>query len=139
MRSYSLIASAKINLYLEIIRDRPDGYHDLLMVLQSIDLADQIDLRPLGTDAIRLYCDHPEVPQDHRNLAYKAVAIMAEKFPDAFAKYGGVDITIHKRIPVGAGLAGGSTNAAIELQPQKNIDLTVAAQTYALRAGTLQN
>ncbi|MCC5624851.1 4-(cytidine 5'-diphospho)-2-C-methyl-D-erythritol kinase [Nostoc sp. CHAB 5715] len=115
MRSYSLIASAKINLYLEIIRDRPDGYHDLLMVLQSIDLADQIDLCPLGTDAIHLHCDHPEVPQDHRNLVYKAAALMAEKFPDAFAKYGGVNITIHKRIPVGAGLAGGSTNAAAVL------------------------
>jgi len=115
MRSYSLLASAKINLYLEIIRDRPDGYHDLLMVLQSIDLADQIDLRPIGTDAIHLSCNHSEVPQDHHNLAYKAAALMAEQFPDAFAKYGGVDITIHKRIPVGAGLAGGSTNAAAVL------------------------
>ena len=115
MRSYSVIASAKINLYLEIIRDRPDGYHDLVMVLQSIDLADQIDLRPIGSDAIHLYCNHPEVPQDHSNLAYKAAALMADKFPEPFAKYGGVDITIHKRIPVGAGLAGGSTNAAAGL------------------------
>ncbi|GAB1540588.1 4-(cytidine 5'-diphospho)-2-C-methyl-D-erythritol kinase [Scytonema sp. NUACC21] len=115
MRSYSLIASAKINLYLEIIRDRPDGYHDLLMVLQSIDLADRIDLRPIGTDTFHIYCDHPEVPQDYRNLAYKAAALMAKHFPSAFAKYGGVDIKIHKRIPVGAGLAGGSTNAAAVL------------------------
>ncbi|MCC5651894.1 4-(cytidine 5'-diphospho)-2-C-methyl-D-erythritol kinase [Nostoc sp. XA013] len=115
MHSYSLLASAKINLYLEIIRDRPDGYHDLLMVLQSIDLADQIDLRSTETNTIQVYCNHPEVPQDHRNLAYKAVAVMAEYFPHAFAKYGGVDITIHKRIPVGAGLAGGSTNAAAVL------------------------
>ena len=115
MYSYSLIASAKINLYLEIISDRPDGYHELVMVLQSIDLADQIDLRPLGTDAIYLHCNHPEVPQDHRNLAYQAAALMAAKFPDAFVRYGGVDVTIHKRIPVGAGLAGGSTNAAAVL------------------------
>lgn len=115
MHSYSLIASAKINLYLEIVSDRPDGYHELVMVLQSIDLADQIDLRPLGTDAIYLHCNHPEVPQDHRNLAYKAAALMAEKFPHTFAKYGGVEIAIDKRIPVGAGLAGGSTNAAAVL------------------------
>ncbi|ARV62774.1 4-(cytidine 5'-diphospho)-2-C-methyl-D-erythritol kinase [Nostocales cyanobacterium HT-58-2] len=115
MHSYSLIASAKINLYLEIIRARPDGYHDLVMVLQSIDLADQIDLHSRSDDSICLHCNHPEVPQDHNNLAYKAAALMAAKFPDAFAKYGGVDITIHKRIPVGAGLAGGSTNAAAVL------------------------
>ncbi|WYL96747.1 MAG: 4-(cytidine 5'-diphospho)-2-C-methyl-D-erythritol kinase [Gloeotrichia echinulata IR180] len=115
MPSYSLLASAKINLYLEVIRDRADGYHDLSMVLQSIDLADRIDLRATETNTIQLYCNHPEVPQDHRNLAYKAVAVMAEHFPEAFATYGGVDITIHKRIPVGAGMAGGSTNAAAVL------------------------
>ncbi|MEI2583939.1 4-(cytidine 5'-diphospho)-2-C-methyl-D-erythritol kinase [Scytonema sp. PRP1] len=115
MLSYSLIASAKINLYLEIIGARPDGYHDLAMVLQSIDLADQIDLHSRSDDAICLHCNHPEVPQDESNLAYKAAALMATKFPDAFARYGGVDITIHKRIPVGAGLAGGSTNAAAVL------------------------
>ncbi|SRR5579883_585942 len=114
MHSYSLLASAKINLYLEILRSRPDGYHDLVMVLQSIDLADQIDLRPLGGDTISLHCNHAEVPQDESNLAYKAAALMAEKFPEPFAKYG-VDITIQKRIPVGAGLAGGSTNAAAVL------------------------
>lgn len=115
MQSYSLTAAAKINLYLEIIGARPDGYHNLAMILQSIDLADQIDLRPLNTNAICLHCDHPEVPQDHTNLAYKAAALMAENFSDAFSKFGGVDITIEKRIPVGAGLAGGSTNAAAVL------------------------
>ncbi|PSB46630.1 4-(cytidine 5'-diphospho)-2-C-methyl-D-erythritol kinase, partial [filamentous cyanobacterium Phorm 6] len=72
MRSYSLLASAKINLYLEIIGDRPDGYHELAMVLQSIDLADRIDLRAIGTDTIRVRCDHPQVPPDKNNLAYRA-------------------------------------------------------------------
>jgi 4-diphosphocytidyl-2-C-methyl-D-erythritol kinase len=115
MQSYSLTAAAKINLYLEILGARPDGYHNLAMVLQSIDLADQIDLRSLKTNTICVHCDHPEVPQDHTNLAYKAAALMAENFSDAFAKFGGVDITIKKRIPVGAGLAGGSTNAAAVL------------------------
>lgn len=115
MDFYSLTASAKINLYLDIIGDRPDGYHELAMILQSIDLADQIDLRPLGTGAIRLRCDHPEVPQNQHNIAYKAAALMATEFNGAFIKYGGVDITIHKRIPIGAGLAGGSTNGAAVL------------------------
>ncbi|MBV9387835.1 MAG: 4-(cytidine 5'-diphospho)-2-C-methyl-D-erythritol kinase [Chroococcidiopsidaceae cyanobacterium CP_BM_ER_R8_30] len=115
MRSYSLIAPAKINLYLEILGDRTDGYHELVMVLQSIDLADQIDLHPLSTDKIRVRCTHPQVPQDKSNLAVRAAELMAAQFPDAFAQYGGIEITIHKRIPVAAGLAGGSTNAAAVL------------------------
>jgi len=115
MRSYSLTAAAKINLHLEIIGDRPDGFHELAMVLQSVDLCDRIDLRPLSTDHIRVHCNHPEVPVDQRNLAYKAAALMAAEFPDTFAQYGGVEINIQKQIPVGAGLAGGSTNAAAVL------------------------
>lgn len=115
MRSYSLISPAKINLYLEILGDRPDGYHELAMVLQSIDLADQVDLRAFSTDTIRVRCDYPDVPQDKTNLAYQAAELMATQFPDAFAQYGGVEITIHKRIPVAAGLAGGSSNAAAVL------------------------
>jgi 4-diphosphocytidyl-2-C-methyl-D-erythritol kinase len=115
MRSYSLIAPAKINLYLEIIGDRPDGYHELAMVLQSIDLADQIDLHSISTDTIRVRCDHPQVPQDKSNLATRAAELMAAQFSNAFAQYGGVEITIHKRIPVAAGLAGGSTDAAAVL------------------------
>jgi 4-diphosphocytidyl-2-C-methyl-D-erythritol kinase len=115
MRSYSLLAFAKINLYLEILGDRPDGFHELVMVLQSIDLADRIDLRSNGTESIHILCNHPEVPQDKTNLAYRAAKLMTQQFPDCFARYGAVDITIHKHIPVGAGLAGGSSNAAAVL------------------------
>jgi len=115
MRSYTLVAPAKINLYLEILGIRPDGYHELAMILQSIDLADYIELHANGTDNIRLHCNHPEVPLDKTNLAYRAAILMKEQFPNAFAKYGGVEIEIDKRIPVAAGLAGGSTNAAAVL------------------------
>ncbi len=115
MRSVSLLASAKINLYLEILGSRADGYHELAMVMQSVGLWDRVDLRLLGRDRIHLTCDHPGIPQDHRNLAYKAAQLLADTFPDAFAQYGGVAVTIHKHIPVGAGLAGGSTNAAAVL------------------------
>ncbi|NES25289.1 MAG: 4-(cytidine 5'-diphospho)-2-C-methyl-D-erythritol kinase [Symploca sp. SIO3E6] len=115
MNSYSLTAPAKINLYLEILGDRSDGYHELVMILQSIELADQIDIRSLSTDKIRVSCNHPQVPQDESNLAYKAAKLMQEQFPDAFAQFGGVEITINKQIPVAAGLAGGSTNAAAVL------------------------
>ncbi len=115
MRSYSLIAPAKINLYLEILGDRPDGYHELVMILQSIDLADKINLRSISTEAIRIHCDHPQVPQDKSNLAYRAAELMVEQFPDVYARFGGVEISIQKNIPVAAGLAGGSTNAAAVL------------------------
>ncbi|MGJ3246270.1 MAG: 4-(cytidine 5'-diphospho)-2-C-methyl-D-erythritol kinase [Elainellaceae cyanobacterium] len=115
MRSYSLIAPAKINLYLEIIDDRPDGYHELAMVLQSIALADQIELRSLSVDQIRVRCDHPGVPVDTSNLAYRAADLMRQQFSDVFDRYGGVEITIQKMIPIGAGLAGGSANAAAVL------------------------
>ncbi|PAX51104.1 4-(cytidine 5'-diphospho)-2-C-methyl-D-erythritol kinase [Brunnivagina elsteri] len=115
MRNYSLIAPAKINLYLEIIGDRPDGYHELAMVMQSIQLADQVDISANGNKSIKVDCQSLEVPNDKTNLAYRAAELMTEKFPDAFAQYGGVDITIHKNIPVAAGLAGGSTNAAAVL------------------------
>ena len=67
MRSYSLLAPAKINLYLEILGDRPDGFHEMVMVLQSVDLADQVDLRANGTDTIHVNCNHPEVPNDTSN------------------------------------------------------------------------
>ncbi|HIK05275.1 MAG TPA: 4-(cytidine 5'-diphospho)-2-C-methyl-D-erythritol kinase [Trichormus sp. M33_DOE_039] len=115
MRSYSLIAPAKINLYLEIIGDRPDGYHELVMILQSIDLADQIEIHSISDETIRVHCEHPQVPTDKSNLVYRAAELMAKKFPAALAKYGGVDITVDKHIPVAAGLAGGSTNAAAVL------------------------
>lgn len=115
MRHYSLTAPAKINLYLEIIGDRADGYHELAMILQSINLADKVDLHVANTQTIRVFCDHPEVPTDESNLAHRAAVLMASNFPTAFSNFGGVDITVKKRIPVAAGLAGGSTNAAAVL------------------------
>jgi 4-diphosphocytidyl-2-C-methyl-D-erythritol kinase len=115
MRSYSLLAAAKINLYLEILGDRPDGFHELVMVLQSVELADQVDLRVGGMGNIYVECNHPEVPSDSSNLAYRAAELMTRHFPDCFARFGGISISIQKHIPVGAGLAGGSSNAAAVL------------------------
>lgn len=115
MQSYSLIAPAKINLYLEIIGDRLDGFHELVMILQSIELADRIDIQPSDTDNIYVYCDHPQVPTDKTNLAYRAARLMCDTFPDIYANYGGVSIRITKNIPVAAGLAGGSSNAGAVL------------------------
>jgi 4-diphosphocytidyl-2-C-methyl-D-erythritol kinase len=115
MKSYTLIAPAKINLHLEILGVRPDNYHELVMVMQTIDLADRVEIHSLSTDQIILHCGHPQVPLDRTNLAYRAAELMQQEFPDAFAKYGGVEITLHKQIPIAAGLAGGSGNAAAVL------------------------
>jgi 4-diphosphocytidyl-2-C-methyl-D-erythritol kinase len=115
MRSINLTARAKVNLYLEIVGDRADGYHELVMILQSIDLADSVDICSLSTGEIKVHCNHPQVPVDSSNLAYRAAELMAKEFPNAFSKRSGVEITIRKQIPVAAGLAGGSSNAAAVL------------------------
>ncbi len=110
MQACTLEARAKINLYLQILGRRQDGYHDLTMILQSINLADQVHLQ-LTDGGIHVECDHPQVPTDSSNLAYRA----AELLQKTYHCPGGVEIQIRKRIPVAAGLAGGSTNAAAVL------------------------
>jgi 4-diphosphocytidyl-2-C-methyl-D-erythritol kinase len=115
MKSYTLIAPGKINLHLEILGIRPDNYHELVMVMQTIDLADRVEIKSLSTDDIILHCGHPKVPLDRTNLAYRAAELMQQEFPDALLEYGGVEITLHKHIPIAAGLAGGSGNAAAVL------------------------
>lgn len=115
MHSCSLLSPAKINLYLEIIGDRPDGYHELVMIMQAVELFDRLNIRLNGTEQIRLHSNHPEVPLDQSNLAYKAIELLKTEYPNAFKQYGGVDIHIEKNIPVSAGLAGGSGNGGAVL------------------------
>jgi len=115
MRSISLTAPAKINLYLEIIGLRPDGYHELVMVLQSIALADRLELHSNGKEDTRLYCSNTQVPLDQTNIAYRAVELIRSEYSEIASNYGGIDIVIDKQIPVAAGLAGGSSNGAAVL------------------------
>lgn len=96
MHAYTLKAPAKINLLLEIIGDRPDGFHELVMVMQSVNLADIVELQPLSGDRIQLFCNHPQVPCDESNLAHRAARLMQEQFPGK----GGVAITIDKKFPL---------------------------------------
>lgn len=102
-------APAKINLALDIIARRPDGYHQVDMVMQTIELADLLTLEP-ATD-IELSSDKTGIPLDKRNLAWRAVRLLQEK--SGITK--GVKINISKKIPVAAGLAGGSADAAAVL------------------------
>lgn len=104
-------AYAKLNLTLDILRRREDGYHDLQMVMQSIDLADDLDISPSqGEGAMSTTLSY--LPQDGRNLAQLA----ARAFRDATGSTLQVDIAIHKHIPVCAGMAGGSSDAAAVLR-----------------------
>jgi 4-diphosphocytidyl-2-C-methyl-D-erythritol kinase len=123
MREYSLMAPAKINLFLGIVGDhftqdtppQPDGFHELVMVMQSIELADRVTVRETSQPGITVTCDDGAVPQDATNLAYKAAALMQQQFPDRAAHHGGIAIAIAKQIPMGAGLAGGSADCAAVL------------------------
>jgi len=101
---------AKINLTLDILGKRPDGYHEVAMVMQSIGLSDTITLEK--SDKISLEIDEASLPADESNLAWKAARlILAEAGINE-----GIHIKINKRIPIAAGLAGGSTDAAAVLK-----------------------
>jgi 4-diphosphocytidyl-2-C-methyl-D-erythritol kinase len=101
---------AKVNLGLEVLRPREDGYHELRTLFQTIDLHDDVLLRTRARDVV-VRCAQPDVPTDERNLALRA-AVALRRFARVRA---GVEIVIEKRIPVGGGLGGGSSNAATVL------------------------
>ena len=113
MDDIRLRAYAKINLFLEIIGKRRDGYHNLETVFQSVDLHDLLVIRPTHRRPEQNYiqCDHPTVPTDVNNLAWKAATLLQTHYP----QINGIEIRIQKRIPVAAGLGGGSANAAAVL------------------------
>lgn len=109
-------AYAKVNIALDVIGKREDGYHLLRMIMQAIDLYDEIMVEKIDK-GIKINCNKPYVPTDERNLAYKA----AKLFIDKFNINSGVSITIKKNIPVSAGLAGGSTDCAAVLKLMNDI------------------
>ncbi len=107
MDRLAIKSPAKLNLFLKILGKRPDGYHNIETVFERIDLCDKITLAKQKT-GIRITCDNPDLPLDEKNLAYKAARLLFE----AVNAPGGAAIDIKKRIPVAAGLGGGSSNAA---------------------------
>jgi len=102
-----LLAPAKINLYLEVLGKRADGYHEIETMMQTVSLCDEILLRE-REEGVVVRCSHPDVPEGEGNLAWRAASLLIEKF----APRRGVEIEINKRIPVGGGLGGGSSDAA---------------------------
>jgi len=108
MNSASLKAPAKINYLLDVIRKRPDNYHDLRMIMQRIALYDEIVITLSDLTGIRVHCGKDGVPNGTGNIAWKAADMLLSR-----AGYKpGIDITIQKNIPVAAGLGGGSSDAA---------------------------
>ena len=107
-----LVSRAKINLTLEVLFRRYDGYHELRSVMQSLDLSDHLTLKNVtDTNQIQLFCSHRELPRDESNLAVKAALLIQQEF----APEKGVIIELVKNIPIAAGLGGGSGNAAAVL------------------------
>lgn len=104
-------AHAKINLFLNVLGKREDGYHNLETIFHSIGLYDEIIIKDRSDSEIVIHSEHPNLPLDSRNLAYRA----AQTLSNEIGGFGGLDIHIHKQIPIAAGLAGGSTNAAAVL------------------------
>ncbi len=100
---------AKVNITLDVERKREDGYHDVKMIMQSVSLCDRITIKK--SDIIKITTNLKFLPVNEKNIAYKAAAL----FMDKIGATGGAEIDIYKRIPVSAGLAGGSSNAAAVL------------------------
>ena len=102
---------AKVNLGLEILGKRPDGYHDIRTLFQWVDFFDLLELRPLDGPEIRLRGDDPSIPWDESNLVFKAAVLLRE----AGGSRRGAEIVVAKRVPAGGGFGGGSSNAAAVL------------------------
>lgn len=107
-----LSAYGKINLGLDVVRRLENGYHEVRMIMQTVKLADTVTMRRLPEDRIILETDRSDLPCDERNLAYRAAKLIKE----SYSIREGVEIRIEKRIPMAAGMAGGSADCAAVLK-----------------------
>ncbi|OGP54119.1 MAG: 4-(cytidine 5'-diphospho)-2-C-methyl-D-erythritol kinase [Deltaproteobacteria bacterium RBG_13_52_11] len=112
MERISLRAPAKVNIRLDVLGKRPDGYHEIKTWIYPISLADELHIEKVNTTKIIISSAHPELPLGEENLAYRAAAL----FMKERGLSGGVKIEIIKRIPLAAGLGGGSSDAAAVLK-----------------------
>lgn len=110
--SIVLKSYGKINLGLDVLRRREDGYHEVRMIMQTVGLYDVLTMKKRKDDKIKMTCNLSFLPTDERNLVYKAVKLIKDKYHIK----DGVEIKLSKRIPVAAGMAGGSSNCAAALK-----------------------
>ena len=111
MKELNLRAYAKVNLGLDVVRRREDGYHEVSMVMQTVKLYDRLQMKKIEEDKIVLTTSLKFLPVDENNLVYKAIQMLKEEF----AITRGVEVYLDKHIPVAAGMAGGSTDCAAAL------------------------
>ena len=127
-----VLAPAKLNLTLDVLGKRPDGYHDLKMVMQTITLADTLLLEPTQTGEVRVRANLSFLPGGEKNLA----ATAALRFYEALGRtFDGWDITLTKRVPVCAGMAGGSSDAAAVLRALNQMEGSPFTREELARVG----
>src|SRR2546423_11272131 len=124
-------APAKVNLFLEVLARRPDGYHEIATLLVAVSLYDTLEFQEDPSGAVRLHCDVPELTTGPDNLVLKAAALLRQRTGCAR----GADIRLTKRIPLAAGLAGGSTDCAAALAGPDRLGRAGGARHRVGRAG----
>ena len=112
MDSIVLKSFGKINLGLDVVRRRPDGYHEVRMIMQTVGLCDTLVMKKTAGKAVTMRCDLSFLPTDRKNLVYQAVELMKEKYHISSR----ITVDLKKRIPVAAGMAGGSSNCAAAIK-----------------------
>lgn len=146
MNKIEIKAYAKINPAIDIIKKRTDGYHEVQMIMQSVELHDKVILNKTEREII-VKCDNPQVPEGEKNIAYRAAKIMFDKYNIQ----SGISIEIIKNIPISAGMAGGSSDAAavikginqlfelkLHIDEQEKIALSIGADVpFCLMGGTV--
>ena len=146
MDKISINAMAKINLGLDVLRRRENGYHDVKMIMQTVNIYDTLEFVKTEESGIVVKTDAMELPTDENNLIYKAAKLLFDKC--GVTK--GITITLKKRIPIAAGMAGGSTDAAaalvginrlfelqLSMQELKEIGVKIGADVpYCIEGGT---
>ena len=146
MERISINAMAKINLGLDVLRRRENGYHDVKMIMQTVNIYDTLDFVKKGEPGIVVKVETKELPTDENNLIYRAAKLLYDKCN----MEEGVEITLTKRIPIAAGMAGGSTDAAaaliginrlfdlgLSMEELKEIGVKIGADVpYCIEGGT---
>lgn len=147
MEKITLKAMAKVNLGLDVVRRMENGYHEVRMIMQTVGLYDELTFEK-AEEGISLYIDDASLPADESNLVYKAAALTKREHP-----FPGVRITLKKKIPMAAGMAGGSSDAAaafhglnrlfslgMDLEEMKRLGVRIGADVpYCIVGGTMRS
>ena len=141
-----ILSPAKINCFLYVTKKRDDGYHDLVSLMTCLDFYDEIEIEETLENGIEnrieVFCDHPDVPEDESNIAFKAASLFYKNFFSSernkeSKRKNKVSIRIKKKIPVGAGLGGGSSNAASVLMALNQLHGNAFSTSKLMETGLL--